>query len=494
MELSLPLLDAALTWRTVLDIALISTGLFFLCITLMRLGTWKIIAGFFLALVVFIAANLLHLQGLEWIYSNVSHVALIGLIVIFQPELRKVLERAVWAPPKGAAPKNEQFPRLIADSLIAMARESCGALIVYPGRDPLEDKTTGGFDLNAEPSYPLILSIFDDSSPGHDGALIVMGDRLSRFGVRLPMSTSTRLSDAYGTRHHAAMGLAEQSDALALVVSEERGQVSAFFDSQMQHLETPAEICAVIVAHLEQAGLMRRKAKLPTFNPMHFLFAVISLVIASALSLSVLDTTRNTVERSITATVDYTQAATDGSVLVGDKATEVILHLSGPSIDMDNLKKNPPHVVIDLSTLDEGTHSVVITSKNLELPQGMTLLDVSPAQLDLTLAPMEEKNLPITPQFIGKLPSGLKLKKVTLIPESILVSMPKVRQGQDDFRILTTPIYLDSISTDSRIFSGIVARPSIQPVAKTWPDVEVLVELEPPPAPPKLEGGKKTNR
>ena len=76
------------------------------------------------------------------------------------------------------------------------------------------------------PSYPLILSLFDDSSPGHDGALIVEGDRLARFGVRLPMSTTTRLADSYGTRHHAAMGMAEQSDALVLVVSEERGQMA----------------------------------------------------------------------------------------------------------------------------------------------------------------------------------------------------------------------------------------------------------------------------
>ena len=191
MELSPTFIEAALSWRTLLDIALISTALFYLQRTLVRLGTWKIMAGIFLALIVFVGANLLSLRGIEWIYSNVSHVALIGLIVIFQPELRKVLERAVWAPPRGAQTSDERLPKLIADCLMTMAKDCCGALIVYPGREPIGEVTTGGFSLNAEPSYPLILSIFDPGSPGHDGAIIIQGERIARFGVRLPMSKQT---------------------------------------------------------------------------------------------------------------------------------------------------------------------------------------------------------------------------------------------------------------------------------------------------------------
>ncbi len=490
MDISPSLLAVALSWRTLLDIILITTGMFFLLLTLARLGTWKIMAGIFLALVVFIGANLLHLQGIEWIYNNVSHVALIGLIVIFQPELRKVLERAVWAPPKLTPAGSEQLSRLVADCLVAMAKDCCGALIVYPGREPIGDKITGGFELNAEPSYPLILSLFDDSSPGHDGALIVEGDRLARFGVRLPMSTTTRLADSYGTRHHAAMGMAEQSDALVLVVSEERGQMAAFYESEMLPLEGQEAVCQLINAHLERIGQVRRKRKSRVFNKVHFLLVMISLFTATALSLSVLDTSRNIVERSVSAPVDYTQSTVDGSVLVGDRGTEVILHLSGPLTDMDELRQRPPHVNIDLSTLEEGRHSVVITSENLNLPKSITLLDVSPAQLDLTLVPMERKNLPITPQLIGKLPGGLKLKKVSVSPETVLVTLPKVKKGQGAFKILTTPIYLDSISADSSIFCGVAARPAIQPVSKSWPNVEVRVEVE-SVTPPKPEESKK---
>ncbi|NLZ18164.1 MAG: hypothetical protein GX087_10610 [Desulfobulbaceae bacterium] len=487
MELPPSFLEVFFSWRTLLDIALISTGLFFLQRTLMRLGTWKIMAGIFLALFVFIGANLLDLRGIEWIYNNVSHVALIGLIVIFQPELRKVLERAVWAPPRGAQINDERLPKLIANCLSALAKDYCGALIVYPGREPIGEKTTGGFVLNAVPSYPLILSLFDPNSPGHDGAIIIVGDRITRFGVRLPMSNSSRLANSYGTRHHAAMGLAEQTDALALVVSEERGQVSAFFDGQMQLIEGTEEISDIIIGHLESVGLMRKKRSSWALNKDALLHGVVSLLIATAFSLSVLDTARNTVERSVIAAVDYTASAADGSVLVGDRATEVKLHLSGPLTEMETLTQNPPHVAIDLRVLDQGKHSVVLTSDNLTLPKNVTLLDVSPAQLDLTLVPMEEKSMPITPQLVGKLPAGLKLKKVTLIPEGVEVVMPKTKNDRDSYKILTTPIYLDSITTDSRIFCGIIARPSIQPLAKRWPDVEVVIEVETKPQ----VGGKK---
>ena len=130
MELSSSFIEAAFSWRTILDIALISTALFFLQRTLMRLGTWKIMAGIFLALFVFIGANVLGLRGIEWIYNNVSHVALIGLIVIFQPELRKVLERAVWVSRSKRQSSDDRIPVLIADCLNAMAKDCCGALIV----------------------------------------------------------------------------------------------------------------------------------------------------------------------------------------------------------------------------------------------------------------------------------------------------------------------------------------------------------------------------
>lgn len=463
------------SWRAVLDILLISAGLFFLFRTLLRLGTWKIMAGILLALAVFILANALSLKGIEWIYQNVSHVAVLGLIVIFQPELRKVLEKAVSVPPHRLKDQDTELQALIAESIIKLAQERCGAILVFPGREPIKDKISGGYQLNASPSLPLILSIFDTNSPGHDGAVIIEGDRLTQFGVRLPMSQSTRLSEEYGTRHHAAMGLAEQTDSLVLVVSEERGKASIFTNGTMQAARNADDITNAIVEHQQQMGFFRRDSS-PRIRKRTLFQVATSLVIAVVFWSSLMLSQREVVERVLPVSIDYTSPAQD-LVLVGDKANEIKLHLAGPKSDIDNLAMNPPSVKIDLSRMAKGTQTIIITSENIRLPKGVSLLDASPQQLKISLAEVMEKSVAITPQIIGKLPGNLKIKKITVTPDSVLVNVPVTREGKKIDEVLTTPIYLESISIDSKLFCKVIALPSIQPAAKRWPDVEVFIEL-----------------
>ena len=465
-----------LTWRAVLDILLIAAGIFFLYRTLLRLGTWKIMAGILMALVVFILANALNLKGIEWIYHNVSNVAVLGLIIIFQPELRKVLEKAVSVPPHRLKDQDIALQSLIGETLMKLAQERCGAIIVFPGKEPIKEKISGGYQLNAVPSLPLILSIFDPNSPGHDGAVIIEGSKLTQFGVRLPMSQSTRLSEEYGTRHHAAMGLAEQTDALALVVSEERGKVSAFTNGEMHPMRTADKITQAIIAHQREMGFLNRD-NAPKIRKRTILQIAASFLIAVVFWSSLIVSQREVVERVLPVNIDYT-APQDDLVLVGEKPNEIKLYLSGSKSEIDNLASNPPSVKIDLSKMAKGTQTIIITSANLQLPKGITLLDTSPQQLKLTLAAVMEKTVPITPQIIGKLPGNLKIKKITVTPDTVLVTVPVIREERNGDEVLTTPIYLESISTDSRLFCKVIARPSIQPVAKRWPDVEVFIELK----------------
>lgn len=476
MEHSLAQALGFFSWRAVLDILLISAGLFFLNRTLLRLGTWKIMAGILLAFLIFILASALNLRGMEWVYQNVSHVAVLGLIVIFQPELRKILEKTVSVSSPRFKDQDTLIQSLIADSLIKLAHERCGAILVFPGKEPIADKISGGYQLNALPSIPLILSIFDSNSPGHDGAVIIEGNKLTQFGVRLPMSQSARLSEDYGTRHHAAMGLAEQTDALTLVVSEERGRVSIFANGGMRPAGDSKEITAAIVEHQQAMGFFSRDSS-PRIRKGTLVQIAASLLVAVIFWSSLVVSQREVVERVLTVNIDYTSPAED-LALVGEKATEIKLHLTGPKSDIDSLTTNPPNVRIDLSRMAKGSQTIIITSENLRLPKGVTLLDTSPQQLKLTLAAVVEKNIPISPQIIGKLPGTLKIDKITVIPESVLVTIPVTRDNKTPEEVLTTPIYLESIATDSTLYCKIIARPSIQPVAKRWPDVEVLIQLK----------------
>jgi DNA integrity scanning protein DisA with diadenylate cyclase activity len=187
------LIKGMVGWQAMVDIFMIAAGLFFLYRTLLRLGTWRIVAGILVAMFIFLIANFLDLKGLEWIFGNLSQVALIALIVIFQPELRKIFERAASVRRSEIRDVGDELSHMIIDSLMKLAEQRRGAIVVFPGKEPLQEWLSGGYRLDAKPSSPLIMSIFDPNSPGHDGALIVEKGKFTRFGVRLPISQSSKL-------------------------------------------------------------------------------------------------------------------------------------------------------------------------------------------------------------------------------------------------------------------------------------------------------------
>jgi uncharacterized protein (TIGR00159 family) len=473
---SLVIIKELATWRAVVDILLITAGLFFLYRTLLRLGTWAIFTGILLATAVFFVANFLDLKGIEWIYSNLSHVALIALIVIFQPELRKIFERAAAVTHQEAQKKEDGLASLVANSLFKLAAQKRGAILVFPGRESVAEWLSGGFRLEARPSQPLIMSIFDPNSPGHDGALIVSKGMFTRFGVRLPVSESQRLPDDYGTRHHAAMGLAERTDALTLVVSEERGIVSIFSNSQIRVAETSTAIEEAIGAHwaktsesaIEMPGKGRWWAAVVQLLP--------SFIVAVLFWISITVSQGEALEKSFNVPVEYTLTS-QNLVLVGDKPNEVRLHLAGPRTILDGVLPSQFSVTIDLSNAVPGKQSFLITEANVRLPKNIRLLDVSPPSVDLTLAEIVKRELPIQPQLVGRLPDNLAVSAIAVKPEKLPALLPSIQSKGQVSSLTTTPIYLETIRETTTLFCKIVAPPAIQPLDRRWPDVEVTIEV-----------------
>ena len=463
-------------WRALVDILLMSAGLFFLYRTLQRLGTWGIAAGILVAMFVYFLASILDLKGIEWILGNLSQVAVIALIIIFQPELRKIFERAASVRGSKRVGSGNTLIGLLIDALWDLAEKRQGAIVVLPGKEPIQEWISGGYQMDALPSTPLIMSIFDPHSAGHDGAVIVSGGRLSQFGVRLPVSQSDRLSEVYGTRHHAGMGLAEQSDALVLVVSEERGKISVFKEGQMHSMDNQEQLVSAITDHWRKTDtysleLTRKNLGWRTIVQMSAslglaLFFWSTLIIAQGEML----------EKVVTVPVEFT-ASPANLVLVGDKDKDVQLHLSGPKSDLDAINPAELRVKIDLSKAVSGKQSFVITAENIRLPRKISLLDVVPSDIDLTLAEIVEHDVFIQPQLLGKLPANRKIQSMEVIPPKVKVSSPAETNKDMIVSLFTTPIYLESIYSTTSIFCKIIAPPSIQPVEKRWPDVEVVITV-----------------
>ena len=476
MDVTLPL-KHFLDWRALVDILLMAAGMFFLYQTLKRIGTWGIAAGVLITMALYLLASLLDLKGIEWIFGNLSQVALIALIVIFQPELRKIFERAASVRRSKHLDSGDELISFLVDALWDMAQKRQGAIVVLPGNEPLQEWLAGGYTLDARPSLPLIMSIFDPNSPGHDGAIIISKGKITQFGVRLPISTSARLPEEYGTRHHAGMGLAERSDALVIVVSEERGRISSFKNGTMRSLSDREQTVNTIMAHRKEMASF--SIGLPEGTPRWRTAAQMAASIGLAIFFwsTLIIAQGEMLEKVVSVPVEFT-ASSPQLVLVGDKDKTVQLHLSGPKSDLDAINPAELTVKIDLSKTQAGKQSFVITSENMRLPRNVTLIDVVPSSVDLTLAEIVEQEVVVKPQLVGRLPGKIKIRSMKVIPARVKVLSPAVDGKDKIVSVTTTPIYLESISNTTQIFCKIIAPPTLQPIDKRWPDVEVVITVE----------------
>ena len=213
----------------VLDMLLVGSLVYLLLLWFKRTRAALVALGLGLMVLVYAVAFLSGMYMTVRLFQGFFAVFIVAVIVIFQEEIRSGFERlAVWSLTGGvlkAAPTHRQVDILVR-SLGDLARDHIGALVVLQGLDPLDRHAQGGWDLNGDLSEALIKSVFDSHSLGHDGALIVADGRVARFGAQLPLSKDLVKITNLGTRHSAALGLSERTDALCLAVSEEHGWIS----------------------------------------------------------------------------------------------------------------------------------------------------------------------------------------------------------------------------------------------------------------------------
>jgi len=192
----------------------------------------RLVVGAILLLVVYVAAQAVQLSLLSGIMETGAVVGVLALVVIFQPELRRALERIGrvgsmgWVFGNASQRDSQRVPAVLARTAVILAAGRIGALIVIERETGLEDAAEAGVMVHADLSQELLHSIFTPHAALHDGAVIVRGERIVAAGVVLPLSETSVHRERFGTRHRAAIGITEQTDALAIVVSEESGSVS----------------------------------------------------------------------------------------------------------------------------------------------------------------------------------------------------------------------------------------------------------------------------
>ena len=215
--------------KDALDILLMTTVIYYLLILLQRSNAYRILKGVLVLLAVAWAAQMLKLNMLGYFMGVATQVGLFALVVLFQPELRKMLEQMGSTSLSVRGRDLTVMDTAIPQTVMAcsdMAKDRVGALIVFARKVQMTDHLKTGTEIDAAVSAELMKNIFYPKAPLHDGAVIVVDGRIAGAGCVLPLTQNPNISRELGTRHKAAIGMSENSDAVVVIVSEETGVMS----------------------------------------------------------------------------------------------------------------------------------------------------------------------------------------------------------------------------------------------------------------------------
>ncbi len=385
-----------MTLPEVIDILFVAVMLYTAIVWARRTRAALVVRGILILGSVYIIARYLDLQMTAWIFQGFFAVFLIMIVVIFQEELRQMFERvALWSlTSRPASPLRSTTVDILVRTLVDLAKAKIGALLIIRGNDPLERHITGGIQLDGKLSEPLLKSIFDPHSPGHDGAVLIEQDRITRFAAHLPLSKDLKQLARVGTRHSAALGLAELADVLGLVVSEERGSVSIAVDSKLRHITSPQELGNVIHEFLEE--------KFPSQKNHRFSLQLlrenwIEKAVAIALAIAfwyIFVPGSKTVEVSYKVPVVVENLPSDLHIEEIQPA-EVDATFVGPRRAFYLFDAKRIKLTVDVSLADLGRRTFNISEQNIRYPKELTLQELSPSSLKLTVkkvSPTDDTN------------------------------------------------------------------------------------------------------
>ncbi len=392
------------------DIAFMALLIYSVLIWFKKTKATFILTGIIIIGVVYLLARLFNLVLTTFVLQAFFAVILVAIIVIFQEELRQLfgqvpeklsqffeqiperirrfVERIpIWG--SESDPKREKAIssthkeiQILARTIIDLANKRNGALIVIHGKSNLARHLDGGVDLNGEISEPLLKSIFDPNSIGHDGAVVIEKGHISKFSCHLPLSKNFTQLHNRGTRHAAALGLAELTDALCIVISEERGTISIARSGEL-HQVGQEQIILLLEDFYEEIS--------PLYNlgPWHSVFTknyrekTLAVIITMALwFVFVYGSTLH--HKSFFIPVEYTDLPSEYKVSEIDP-NEIKLSFLGPRRAFYFFNEKQIRLFLNIPDISKGLKTVTISESNLSFPKDISLESIEPQKVKVLI-------------------------------------------------------------------------------------------------------------
>lgn len=443
-----------------LDIALVA-GVIYVILSWLRgsipeSATRRIFLAAPLIAVVYILVRIFDLYLLETVARFLFFVLMIVAVVVFQSDIRRMFDRVVTAKygrrrePSGTSSGVDA----IAEVSAKMAEIRMGALIAIKGREPLDSHIHGGIRLGGLATQPLLLGIFHPETPGHDGAVIIDRDRVMRFAAHLPLSADVPEVSRYGgTRHAAALGLSEESDALIVVVSEERGSISVAHQGRLTLDLDVTELKSKLKAFWSENYDRDEAVRLTWWRRRNLQTAGVAVMLSMLFWLLVVYSP-NTVIRTLSVPIEIRNLP-DGWSLEGDLPSEAEVVLSGSEQVFRRVNPSNLAISIDASQPNGGFQEIMLGERDLNLPAGINLNRVEPQVIRMNLRRLRDVRVPVTVRTKGSLPEGVDLSSLEARPDSVTLRVPEDLSGEFSY-VQTQEIDLSEISGDAEIRRRIV--------------------------------------
>ncbi len=384
-------------------------------------------AGFLIGL--FFVSRWFDLETVNWVIRNLATYVGFAIIVLFQADIRRALAHF------GRAPVFRYFERVtsadetIEDLVVAastLAARRIGAIVVIERQIGLRNYIEGGIPLDATITYDLLATIFQPGSPLHDGAAIVQGDRVAAAACFLPLSINPRVSRELGTRHRAALGITEENDAVAIVVSEETGAISVALAGALERNLSPERLRDRLKVLLDGRACGRDSDSglsglMAVLRIRHVGLKVVSVILAALLWLLV--SGEQTVERALRVPLEFTNLPPQLE-LVGVPPAVVDVRVRGSSGTLSRVVAGELSAVLDVRTARAGDRLFHLTAEDVRAPFGVEVVQVTPASVSLTFEESLSKTVGVTVRIDGEPAPGFAVGGVTVEPSTVAIVGP----------------------------------------------------------------------
>ncbi len=381
----IPLIFSSISGREVLDIFLVSLAMYVILLFVKQTKSYFVLSVSLTLIALNFFSQDLNLTLTRSILQPLSTLTFIIIAIVFQREIRKFF-RWITTGQQDLFSRTHTISRgvsgEIAESLLYMADKRIGAIIVFPGKQEIDDNVEGGQFLNGTITKEILLSIFDTGSAGHDGAVIIENDFIKLFGAHLPLARNYNFRKA-GTRHRAAAGITEDTDAIALVVSEERGVISLAKGGVLEKIKDEAalrEILRKLTGETDKGSrgfwhyfiLKNAGTKLTAISITLCLWTI--LIMQTGVT-----------KKEFSIPLSFQLLSDQYEIDSNAGKTQINVVLQGRTRDITTFDGTKLEAKIDARKFGKGSYPIIISEDMITVPSYLSVVEIDPDQVQVII-------------------------------------------------------------------------------------------------------------